>query len=270
MIELQIIFSWLGCCALAAERGNILNPLNLILDNTSVGRLINKLLLYAYFVLEDKMSVVNHSIDIHLLTNCSNQTDKYLNFIDICANAGISHLQLRQKRWHFNELLAFGKELKTILAKYHIPLIVNDDLKLAIELDAQGVHLGQSDTPVKEARKALGNDKIIGLSIENDEELHLTNQLDSINYVAASAVFPSKTKYNLKKIWGLQGLKQFCSVSKHPVVAIGGINCENACQVISSGVAGIAVISAIHDAVDPGQCIRQLKKLTLGSNNEFI
>lgn len=209
------------------------------------------------------MSVVNRHIDIHLLTNCSNYSDKYLNFIDSCANAGITHLQMRQKNWHYKDLMAFGKDLQSILYKYHIPLIVNDNLKLAIELDAEGVHLGQSDYPVQEARKVFGEHKIIGLSVESEAELSLANQLDSISYVAASAVFASKTKSNLKKIWGLSGLKQFCTLSRHPVVAIGGINNENASQVVASGAVGIAVISAIHDAVSPEQYLHQLKNILI-------
>lgn len=216
------------------------------------------------------MSVLNNSIDIHLLTNCNNYSDEYLQFIDTCAFAGITHLQLRQKNWQFKELLAFGKELKTILAKYQIPLIINDNLNLALELDAEGLHLGQSDISVKMARDVLGEHKIIGLSIESIEELYIANQLASIDYVAASAVFQSKTKHNLRKIWGLDGLTQFCNISKHPVVAIGGIDCINAKQVIVTGVTGIAVISAIHEAHDPKQYIQELINISSGDNHESI
>jgi thiamine-phosphate pyrophosphorylase len=207
------------------------------------------------------MSLAVKSIDLHLLTNCISATDKYLYFIDECVAAGVSHVQLRQKNWQFQELLAFGKELKTILTRYKVPLIINDNLKLAVELDADGLHLGQADGLVTTARKVLGKHKIIGLSIESIEELKIANRLTAPSYVAASAVFPSQTKHNLKKIWGLTGLQQFCKISKHPVVAIGGISCKNVNQVAATGVSAIAIIDAIHSASDPKSYTQELIKL---------
>jgi len=216
------------------------------------------------------MSITKDLPDIHLLTNCNDFSDKYLLFINDCVAAGLSYVQLRQKNLQFQELLAFGKELKSILSEYKVPLIINDNLKLALELDAEGLHLGQSDVSVKIAREVLGKQKIIGLSIESTQELMIANQLTSINYVAASAIFPSKTKHNLKKIWGLDGLQQFCSMSRHSVVAIGGIDSENVAQVITTGVTGVAIISAIHDADNPKNYIQRLIKLMSGKQNEPV
>lgn len=216
------------------------------------------------------MSVINKSIDIHLLTNCNGYFDKYFNFIEICAKAGITHVQCRQKTWQFKKLLDFCKELKSILTPYKIPLIINDNIKLAIKINADGIHVGQSDTPINDVRKIFGGQKILGLSIETIEELNIANQLTSLDYVAASAVFPSNTKHDLKKIWGLNGLRQFCKISKHPVIAIGGINCDNIRQVVATGISGIAIISAIHDAANPKNYIQQLIQLISGNDNESV
>lgn len=198
-------------------------------------------------------------IQIHLLTNCQAfPDDKYLKFIEICAKSGITHLQLRQKNWAYSDLLSFGRELKAVLSNYDASLIVNDDFKLMLELDADGIHLGQTDGNPELVRALIGQDKIIGLSIESMSELLTANQLDYLNYVAASSVFPTNTKKNLRTIWGIDGLKQFCQESRHPVIAIGGINLTNVSQVYATGVAGIALISAIHEAENPELYIQNL------------
>ena len=195
---------------------------------------------------------------LHLLTHYKAPTDKYLSFIDTCAQAGITHLQLRQKDWSFTNLKAFGLDLQNILKKYNIPLIINDNLKLAIALDAHGIHLGQNDTDVNAVRQILGLNKIIGLSIENLQQLEFANSLNTIDYVAASAIFPSKSKLNLKTFWGINGLQQFCKISKHPIIAIGGINHKNIHKVRETSINGIAIISAIHEATNPKEYIYNL------------
>lgn len=199
-------------------------------------------------------------LQLHLLTNCKTFPDnKYFQFIELCAKAGISHLQLRQKDWKFPDLLAFGRDIMSILSANDVPLIVNDDVNLMLELDAKGIHLGQTDSHPKLVRKLIGQNKIIGLSIESMDELHVANKLDCIDYVAASSVFPTQTKKNLKTIWGLDGLNQLCQKSIHPVIAIGGINLGNVELVCQTEIAGIAVISAVHDAKNPELYIQKLR-----------
>lgn len=201
----------------------------------------------------------HNTIQIHLLTNAQVfPDDNYISFIDVCAKSGITHLQLRQKNWAYSDLLSFGRELKAILSSYDVRLIINDDFKLMLELDADGIHLGQSDSNPKLVRQEVGKDKIIGLSIESMNELLLANQLDCLDYVAASSVFPTDTKKNLNTIWGIDGLPLFCQQSRHPVIAIGGINLTNVGQVYSAGITGIALISAIHEAANPSLYIQNL------------
>ena len=205
------------------------------------------------------MSAYHKTISLHLLTNCLTEpTDKYLKFIDICAASGITNLQLRQKNWSTQQLISCGKEIQAILKPNAIPLIINDNLSVALELDTDGVHLGQGDCRPQLARSLLGSKKIIGLSIESVEQLEQSKCLIEIDYIAASAVFPSQTKLNLNKIWGLAGLEQFCAQAHHPVVAIGGINQQTVSAVIQTGVSGVALISAIHQAPNPAEYIQQL------------
>jgi thiamine-phosphate pyrophosphorylase len=197
-----------------------------------------------------------------LITNRgSSPLSSYLDFVYCCAQGGITALQLREKSAPHSFLLEFGRELKRLLAPFQIPLIVNDDVELARTLDADGVHLGQNDGDSLDALRALGPEKIIGLSIERLEDVECANQQAHVSYVAASAVFLSKNKHNIKKVWGLDGLQTIVSRSSHAVVAVGGINRGNVEQVMSSGAAGIAVIEAIHSSHDSEKAVRALRQI---------
>ncbi|MBX9599217.1 MAG: thiamine phosphate synthase [Burkholderiales bacterium] len=207
------------------------------------------------------MSISTNHRQLHLLTACPNsEHNEYLKFIELSAKSGITHLQLRQKNWSFSSLLSLGRELQALLKPYSVPLIINDNLHLALELNADGVHLGQKDGDPAAARAILGADKIIGVSIENTAQLEQANLSRSLNYVAASAAFPSKSKNNIEYIWGLEGLDKFCQRSYHPVIAIGGINLSNIAEVGATTISGVAVISAIHEADNPKQYIQELNQ----------
>ncbi|MDR0483873.1 MAG: thiamine phosphate synthase [Alphaproteobacteria bacterium] len=193
-----------------------------------------------------------------LLTQQHNNTEKYLNFITQSITLGVNCIQFREK--HISqESLDFLLSLQKLLQKYKVPLIINDDIQLAKEINADGVHLGQSDTSVFKARQILGKEKIIGLSIEDPQQIDIANNLD-VNYVACSAVFPTKSKSNIKKIWQLEGLQYMCEKSIHPVIAIGGINESNVESVIQHGAYGIAVISALHDSNNLPATINKIKQ----------
>jgi len=203
----------------------------------------------------------NDYLKLCLITNLKdNSIAQYKHFLLNVIAGGITCVQLRNKSKNFNERYQFASQLKSILYPFKIPLIINDYIDLAREIDADGVHLGQNDESVFYARKTLGANKIIGLSVETLEELHSANQLTCINYVAISAVFPSKTKTDCKTIWGLNGLKKFVTMSKHPVVAIGGIEIDNVKEIIKLGANGIAVSHAIHSADDPKNTVIKFRK----------
>lgn len=183
---------------------------------------------------------------------------QYKNFILQAIEGGVTSIQLREKSKNTSELYQMALMLKTLLNPLKIPLIINDHVELAKEIDAEGVHLGQSDCTPDHARKILGPCKIIGLSIETLEELKIANSLTCINYIAASTVFRSQTKTNCKTIWGLHGLGEMTKHAKHPVIAIGGIDAGNVKQVIEHGACGVAVISAVHAQNNPAKAAHAL------------
>lgn len=185
---------------------------------------------------------------------------QYLKFIEQCAQSGITSVQLREKNATADFILDFGQQLKNLLDPLHIPLIINDDLALALKLDASGLHLGQSDGSVLFAREKMGPEKYLGLSIETENELQLANQYP-LDYVAASAVFPSQHKSNLKTLWGLEGLRRLASFSRHPLIGIGGIDLHNIKSTFLAGAKGAAVIGALHQAADPAEITKQLRLL---------
>ena len=158
-------------------------------------------------------------------------------------------IQWREKGTKYRKRNA--RWVQKILEKHpEVPLIINDDIRLAKALNADGVHLGQTDDSVTKAREILGPNKMIGLPIESFKQLEQANTLP-IDYVTASAVFLSQTKPDCRTLWGLHDLAQLVKMSAHPITAIGGINTQNAIQVIRTGVHGIAVVSAIHNAPHP-------------------
>lgn len=193
-----------------------------------------------------------------LVTNkMKTRLDVYLNFISLCAQAGITSVQLREKQSAYADLLSFGKEMQDILKAFQIPLIVNDNPQLALELDAEGLHLGQNDGDIISARRLLGEDKIIGLTVNSIKELREANNLP-IDYLGIGAIFPSTNKTDVAKIWGSEGLIQLRKLTNKKLIAIGGINETNAGLVMRSGADGIAAIAAFHESADPAYTTRQL------------
>lgn len=204
-------------------------------------------------------AMINHHLKLCLVTNMqATPLPLYKNFLLKAIEGGVTLVQLREKSKNLAQIKQTAVELKEILAPYKIPLIINDHVAIAKEVDADGIHLGQSDLSPTEARELLGPNKIIGWSVESFEELEMANQLNCINYIAASAIFPSETKPDCKTIWGLDGLQKITLRSKHPVMAIGGITQKNIRSVMDSGASGAAVISAIHGQDDPKKAANDL------------
>ena len=183
---------------------------------------------------------------------------EYKLFILQAISGGVTAVQWRDKQASMADQHAMAFELKQLLTPLNIPLIINDHVDIAKAVDAAGVHLGQSDGSAMQARAILGPNKIIGLSIETEDNLVRANALTAIDYVAASAVFSSVTKTDCVTVWGLEGLRNIQMKSNHPVIAIGGIGPQNVRDVMACGVAGVAVVSAIHEARDPFYAANQL------------
>jgi thiamine-phosphate pyrophosphorylase len=198
-------------------------------------------------------------LQLCLVSNLQSQSfDHYRSFLLKAIQGGVTCVQLREKMLSKPAFTQLALQFKKTLSAFRIPLIINDYVDIAKEINADGVHLGQTDLSVIQARHILGPDKIIGLSIESFHQLQIANKMSSLDYVAASAVFPSKSKQDCKMIWGLEGLKKICQLSSHPVMAIGGITQNNARSIIDAGASGLAVIGAIHEASNPGLAAAKL------------
>ncbi len=163
---------------------------------------------------------------------------------------GVTMVQVREKHGDVRAFIERAQTVKDILKDTDVPLIINDRVDVALAVDADGVHLGQSDMPATIARELIGPNKILGLSIENEEQLAEADSLP-IDYIGLSAIFATPTKTNTKKHWGVDGLKMALETTSLPIVAIGGINESNIPQLSATGVHGLALVSAICHAEDP-------------------
>lgn len=170
---------------------------------------------------------------------------------------GVTMVQLREKGAGFGEFLELARALKTALAPVGVPLFINDAVEVARACGAEGVHLGQTDMPVAEARALLGPGVAIGLSVETREQVVAAEALE-VDYLGVSPVFATGSKGNVGEPWGLDGLRWIKRHSRHPLVAIGGVTPANASNVFKAGANGIAVISAICAAADPRAAARAL------------
>jgi thiamine-phosphate pyrophosphorylase len=173
------------------------------------------------------------------------------------VRAGIACVQLREKTLPTRFFLDQALALQPILTSAGIPLLINDRVDIALAAGADGVHLGQTDMPYEAARRLLGPSAVIGLSVETWEDVVAAQDLD-VDYLGVSPIFATPTKTDTKPPWGLKGLARIKAYSRHPLVAIGGLNAANAVDIIRSGADSIAVVSAICSAKDPFAAARNL------------
>jgi len=207
--------------------------------------------------------VVDHSGKERLIGGLYLITDQAERLIPRVREAlscgGVGALQYRDKARSYEERLELGQELKHLCTEFQVKFIVNDDLELALALDADGLHLGQDDGDPAAARAALGPRKIIGISTHSLEEA-LEAQAAGADYVGFGALYPSGSK-DVEYIQGPEGLAQLKGKLKVPVVAIGGITRDNACAVIDAGADAVAVISAVLSSRSPGLAATELALL---------
>ncbi len=176
------------------------------------------------------------------------------------AAGGVTMVQLREKECSTAEFIQLARELKAALAPLGIPLIINDRVDVALAVDADGVHIGQSDMPYATARKLLGSDKIIGLSVETMDEVIAANALD-VDYIGISPVYATPTKTDTLTPFGLDDVDEVMRCSRHRCVAIGGMNRDTVGEVIAHGVEGVAVVSAIVAAPSPREAAAELAEI---------
>ncbi|PKN67266.1 MAG: thiamine phosphate synthase [Deltaproteobacteria bacterium HGW-Deltaproteobacteria-10] len=176
------------------------------------------------------------------------------------VQGGVSCVQLREKDLPARDFIGEAVAVKKILVPFHVPLIINDRVDVALACGADGIHLGQQDMPYAMVRKLMGEQAIIGLSVETWEDVEAVEKLD-VNYIGVSPVFATPTKTDTKEPWGLAGLKKIKAFSRHSLVAIGGINVSNAQAVAEAGADCLAVVSAVCSADDPAAAAAKLKNI---------
>ena len=198
---------------------------------------------------------------LYLVTDRGLSLGRDLEWIVLEAvRGGVGMVQLREKEASTREFIELAVRLKSALAGTGVPLLINDRVDVALAADADGVHIGQSDMPYEMARRLLGPSKIIGLSAENMNEVREAEALD-IDYLAISPVYATPTKTDTSAPFGLEGLSEAASISRHPLVAIGGMNERTAADAVRAGASGIAVVSAIMSAPDPCAAASRLSNI---------
>jgi thiamine-phosphate pyrophosphorylase len=185
-----------------------------------------------------------------------------LAIVDAAVAGGITCVQLREKHCGTREFIHEASALRLLLRNHDIPLIINDRLDIALAVEADGVHLGQSDMPMAMARKIAGNSLIIGISAESTDDA-LRAEQEGADYIGISPVFATPTKTDTGAPLGLAGINKIRGLVDIPLVGIGGINQENAASVIAAGADGVAVVSAIVSADNPAAAARTLKTLVM-------
>ena len=180
--------------------------------------------------------------------------------VENTLRAGATFVQLREKHLGFDEFLKSAREIKAVTDKYKVPFVINDNVEVALAVDADGVHVGQSDLEAKNVRKLIGENKILGVSAHTVKQA-LKAQEGGADYIGVGAVFTTTTKGDADSVT-FDMLKKICSAVSIPVVAIGGITKDNIMKLSGSGVDGVAVISAIFSRTDIEAATREIFELS--------
>lgn len=177
--------------------------------------------------------------------------------VEQAIQGGVSCVQLREKELDSEAFAQEAVQIRQLCLRHHIPFLINDNVDLALRCDADGVHVGQHDMAAAEARRKLGSDKILGVSVQTVAQA-VAAQQQGADYLGVGAVFPTASKADADSV-PYASLQAICQAVDIPVVAIGGISLSNVQQLEGSGICGIAVISAIFASLDIAQAARQLR-----------
>jgi thiamine-phosphate pyrophosphorylase len=185
------------------------------------------------------------------------------------VKGGAAYVQLREKDVSTRFFVEEAQRIKKLLEKYRVPLIINDRVDVALACGAEGVHIGQEDMPYEIVRQLMGQKAIIGLSVETWENVKVSQKMD-VNYIGVSPVFSTPTKTDTKGAWGLEGLAKIKAFSRHPLVAIGGINESNVHEVMKAGAGCVAVVSAICASSCPEATARRINDIINSASADRI
>jgi len=180
--------------------------------------------------------------------------------VEEALKGGVTFVQLREKELDDETFLKEAFEIKELCRKYNVPFVINDNVDVAVKADADGVHIGQSDMEAGNAREIIGENKILGVSVQTVEQAVLAEKMGA-DYLGVGAVFGTGSKADADDV-SLETLKAICEAVNIPVVAIGGIGTKNVLELKGSGIRGVAVISAIFAADNIQKATTELKKLT--------
>jgi thiamine-phosphate pyrophosphorylase len=163
--------------------------------------------------------------------------------VECALKAGVTFLQIREKDLSHESFMKEAVQLKAIAEAYGVPFVINDNVDIAIAVDADGVHIGQNDMAVVQAREKIGKDKILGVSVRSVEQAKYAEKIGA-DYLGVGAMFSTSTKLDAADV-SYKELQDICQSVSIPVVAIGGINKDNITELKNSGIYGVAVISSI-------------------------
>lgn len=180
--------------------------------------------------------------------------------VEQALKGGTTFVQLREKNLDKEHFMEEARQIKELCREYKVPFVINDSVDIALEMDADGVHVGQSDMEAGDVRAKLGPDKIIGVSAQTVEQALLAEKRGA-DYLGVGAVFHTGSKADATEV-SRETLKEICAAVKIPVVAIGGITKDNLKELSGSGICGIAVISAIFAQPDIEAGTRELRERT--------
>ena len=195
---------------------------------------------------------------MNFITDSTNYSEEeFLYRVEQALMGGITLLQLREKDKSTREYMDLAEKVHTLTKNYNVPLIIDDRVDVALAIDAEGVHVGQSDMPVSIARKLMGDDKIVGPTTKTVEQA-VEAYAQGADYLGVGAIYPTTTKVKTV-LTSTETLGNICSAVPIPVNAIGGLNKDNIDVLKGIPIAGICVVSAIMKADDPKQAAIQLK-----------
>lgn len=195
---------------------------------------------------------MGQTLDFHLYVITGEQFHPHRHYLDVIEEAikgGADVIQLREKDKSKRELLEMARALRQLTRRYGVLFIVNDHIDIALAVDADGVHLGQDDLPLQEARKILGDQKIIGISTHALAEAEAAAR-EGADYIGVGPIFPTNTKDDLADVVGLTYVQEIAEKINLPFVAIGGIKLHNVENVLAAGAKAVCVISAVIGAED--------------------
>lgn len=179
--------------------------------------------------------------------------------VELALKNGVTCVQLREKDIDEKSFLNEAAEMRKLCSRYGVPLIINDNVEIAVQCGADGVHVGQEDMNASDVRKRVGDGMIIGVSVHSVAEAHEAVR-NGADYLGLGSVFPSSTKADAG-VMSHEKLREICNAVNIPTVAIGGITSKNIAELAGSGVDGVAVVSAIFAAKDPGIATAELLRL---------